>query len=365
MWRGAFAFLVLCYCAFPLATSQVIPPNNPNIYYSGRTQVVNGAVVYDWPGVQFQFFVSGARSIYLILDELMPTVFSNEASASWLNIILDGNLVNIITLTSSNNTYEIINGISDNNVHNVLVTKRTEPLIGIVSFKGIILSGGTLHPPSTPLPARKIEFIGDSITCGFGNQGLAGCGFTPPTENNYYTYESIIAQTVSAQFYVEAWSGKGVIRNCCNQNITTPDPLPAYYSLAVANSLGSASPVAWNFSDWVPDAIVINLGTNDYSTSPQPPEDLFVNAYVSFIQTIQQKYSPYHPKFFLACGPMIGKPCCDYVKSVASNTSSTYIDLEGILTYPYDYGCDGHPSVSGHYKMANTAIPTIQKTMGW
>lgn len=29
--------------------------------------------------------------------------------------------------------------------------------------------------------------------------------------------------------------------------------------------------VRWNFGNWIPDAVVINLGTNDYSTQPSPP----------------------------------------------------------------------------------------------
>lgn len=363
MW-GNKVFLVFALTS--LVASQVIPPTDSNIYFSGRTQVSsNGAaVVYDWPGVQFEFWVSGAKTIYLIFEELMPTVFYGQDSASWLNIILDGTLVNVITLTSSNNTYEAINGITDNNVHHVLITKRTEPLVGIVSFQGIILSGGSLQAPPAPL-TRKIEFIGDSITCGFGNQGIAGCNFSPPTENNYYTYESLIAQAVQAQLFVEAWSGKGVIRNCCDQNITTPDPLPSYYDLSVANSLGSATPDQWNFTQYVPDAVVINLGTNDYSTPPQPPQDLFVNAYIEFVQTIESKYAPAQPKFFLVCGPMIGNPCCEYVQAVATKVNATYVDLTNLLTYPFDYGCDGHPSTSGHYKMAEKALPTIQQVMGW
>ncbi len=73
-------------------------------------------------GVQFEIFVSGARSISVIMEELQPST-SPIDSASWLNVILDGTLVNIFTLTSTNNTYEIINGIRDSNVHSVIITK--------------------------------------------------------------------------------------------------------------------------------------------------------------------------------------------------------------------------------------------------
>jgi hypothetical protein len=36
-------------------------------------------------------------------------------------------------------------------------------------FFGLDFGGGTLLP--MPAPAHKIEVIGDSITCGYGNEG--------------------------------------------------------------------------------------------------------------------------------------------------------------------------------------------------
>ena len=32
---------------------------------------------------------------------------------------------------------------------------------------------------------------------------------------------------------------------------------------------------------------------------------------------------------------------------------------------PVDHGCDGHPSVAGHAKMANVIYPVIKKTLNW
>lgn len=54
------------------------------------------------------------------------------------------------------------------------------------------------------------------------------------------------------------------------------------------------------------DAVVINLGTNDYSTQPSPPQEIFETGYKDFIAQIQQQYSSQTP-FFLVCGPLISK----------------------------------------------------------
>lgn len=85
------------------------------------------------------------------------------------------------------------------------------------------------------------------------------------------TYGPLIARAVNADFFVEAWSGKGMVRNYGDPNITSVDPFPKYYPYTLATEWTQK----WDFYAWVPDVIVINLGTNDYSTQPHPPQNVF------------------------------------------------------------------------------------------
>ena len=62
--------------------------------------------------------------------------------------------------------------------------------------------------------SRKIEFIGNSITCGYGNEGTNKFqGFEYETENHYYSYAAITARNLKAQHWVVARSGIGAYRN--------------------------------------------------------------------------------------------------------------------------------------------------------
>jgi len=343
--------LLACY-----TFAQNVSPSDPNIVYTGRVANMNGKAVFDWPGVEIAFSFTG-NSVTVLVEAVQSSDFY-IATSSYLNVIMDGQVVKILELEPGVSQFTISGASSQQ--HLVQITKRTEAMVGIVAFSGLILeNGATLN--AAPHPSRLIEFIGDSITCGFGNQGLYGCDYTPATQNNYDTYEGIISRSLNTAMSVVAWSGKGVVRNCCNQNITTPNPLPAIYPYTVANYMNET----YTFSSNVPDAVVINLGTNDYSTAPQPPQDIFETGYINFIKYIRSQYAPANPTLFLACGPMISDPCCTYVQNVASSVNATFIDMQNILSPPIDYGCDGHPSVSGHWKMAEIAGPIIQKTMGW
>jgi len=327
-----------------------IPANNPNFQYIGRFDFTNPAGPrFDWSDCQIAGIFSGTSLTVLINDN------GNE-----YDIWIDGTLVYIMNTTGIG-SYKVASGLSAGN-HQFLIVKRTEAFFGIVTFNGIVLDNGQNLQPPPARPTRRIEFLGDSITCGYGDEGTFPCSFNAATENVYRAYGPLTARALNADIHVESWSGKGVVRNYGDANITSVNPFPIYWNRTLAENPNGNY---YDF-DWVPDAIVINLGTNDYSTNPIPPENVFVPGYQNYIKAIRTAYAPANPTIFLACGPLIGNPCCTYVQAVVGNdTTLTFIDLENILSFPKDYGCDYHPNILGHSLMANITIPIVAKTMGW
>lgn len=113
-------------------------------------------------------------------------------------------------------------------------------------------AGGDAGPP-TVLP-RKIEVVGDSISVGYGANGVAGnCPVNVVTSSNYGTYDHQLCDALGANCSIVAWSGKGMYENCCDSGET----MPSYYLQARG---GEAYQQTWHFADFVPDMIFINLG---------------------------------------------------------------------------------------------------------
>jgi len=143
-----------------------------------------------------------------------------------------------------------------------------------------------------PLPIARLTLPPRIIICathtGQGYHAIALILFGS-------TYEGLVSRHNNWQYSVVAWSGRGMVRNYGDKNITSAQPLPYYYPFSVATQgtvcfpntggqsslqseiLNSCSGTLWNFTSWVPDIVFINLGTNDYSTQPQPPRDVFVS----------------------------------------------------------------------------------------
>ena len=165
---------------------------------------------------------------------------------------------------------------------------------------------------------------------------------------------------------IVAYSGKGVVRNYGDANQTSVDPLP---SICNRTCCADSTPV-WDFTSWVPQVVVINLGTNDFSTQPHPVKAVFQDAYMQLINRIQSQYSAV--TIFCVCGPMIGEPCASYIEEVVeqcqqinANKEVYYIPISTSLLTMADRGSDWHPNIQGQQKIANMILPIIQDTMNW
>ena len=127
----------------------------------------------------------------------------------------------------------------------------------------------------------------------------------------------------------------------------------------------------WDFNQWIPDAVVINLGTNDYSTLPHPDKAVFKRQYELLIDKVLEVYGPI--PVFCVVGPMTNEPCYSNVKEVVDDYNvihtSTKIYFAGIpnglLNNTSDLGSDGHPSYRGQRKTASCLVPLIANVLKW
>lgn len=334
---------------------KTIKPSHPYINYIGRFDFSDPLnVAYDFPGVYFRMRFTG-QSLAVLLDD----------TSNYYNVVLDNQKTFVITPRKST-FIRIARGMKDT-IHTVKIYKRTEALVGKGVFKGFMIDSDGQILQYKNIRKRKIEYIGNSITCGYGNEGAYGEGFKASTENSYYSYASFLARKFNADYCMVAYSGKGLVRNYNDSLQQSAEPLPDLYNRKMVSKPDSR----WNFSNWSPDLVVINLGTNDFSTKPYPDSTYFAREYENLINRIRILYPPLH--IVCVCGPIIGEPCCSQIKSVVKNYREVYgfknlhfVSIPShIIKRNDDLGADAHPNVYGQKKMADYLVPRIAKIMEW
>lgn len=326
-----------------------------DIHFLGRFDRTNPEVpTFSWPGTAIVTRFSGTG-----LD-----VNLHDDGHNFFAVSIDGAEPTVLATSYAKDTYTLAQGLPQGE-HDAMLFRRTESFQGLVHFHGFSVAGGGALIP-TPAPfERHIELVGDSITCGYGNDGVGpNCGFSAQTENGWMAYGSIAARTLNAEARLMAYSGKGVYRDGAND---TSEQMPVMYERTLADIPGST----WDFSTWTADVVVVNLGTNDFSPGdPGPP---YIDAYRMLIEQIRGHY----PQAYILCAVgsmMIGSElaqCTSYVKSVVSavNTAGdarvAFVDL-GVQDGLVDgYGCDYHPSAKTDQLMADKLTSAIAAVAGW
>ncbi len=89
----------------------------------------------------------------------------------------------------------------------------------------------------------------------------------------------------------------------------------------IANTFDEAAEPAWDFaaSPYRPDLVVINLGSNDFSTLPHPSRDEFAAAYTRILQTLRGAYGDEMP--ILCVAPRVSEPAFTYIRDCVSPAS--------------------------------------------
>jgi lysophospholipase L1-like esterase len=163
---------------------------------------------------------------------------------------------------------------------------------------------------------------------------------------------------------VTAHSGLGVVRNYAGKKLVTMTE--RYHQ-----TFDMDSSFTWNFNNWKPHAVVINLGSNDYSANGAPEKALFVDRYKRFIREIRAYYGDV--PVFCIVGPTRDEPLFSNVKQAVDEVRVLHKDSNlyfialptALLNRDTDFGSDWHPSYKGQLKMANHIIPTIANVLDW
>ena len=347
----------------------VIKPSNPDIVYTGRISFTNpDRPAWNYPGVQIMAAFEGT-SLRMIAKPRSGYFMAQIDQAEPFKVAFRGERDSVVTLATA----------LPEGRHLVRLMYVIEGYEFFPEFWGFVLDEGRQLVKAPLLPSRKIEFIGNSITCGYGNEGLKKEeGFDYATENHYYSYASITARNLQAQHWVVARSGIGAYRNYDGPKTGNPDsnmPVQYEYTGYAWKPELRKEPTflqeKWDFNRYQPDVVCINLGTNDLST-PNYDLSLLKQGYQKLLKMVRQ-HNPKAKIVFLT-GSMLyhqelqlAKQLLDEVTAEAQKAGDKEVyrfDMAPINGNKY-YGNDWHPNIYQDEKMAGELTAYLRKLMNW
>ncbi len=252
------------------------------------------------------------------------------------------------------------------------LVKYSEAAFGKVGIKSLFIDGDIPPVPTKALPHR-LEFIGDSITCGYGNEGVWMTDiFTTAQENPWEAYAAITAGSLKADYQMVCWSGIGIISNWTDQEVPNEEwlmPVLYPYTDKACDLTLRKEPEPWDFTRFVPDLIVVNLGTNDHSYTKNVPDRVavFASKYYEFLRQVRSC----NPNSEILCTlGVMGQELCQTIKEQVDRLAAEGDQRFHYLSYEVQeaedgIGTDWHPSKLTHQKMAVKLESKIREIMNW
>lgn len=185
--------------------------------------------------------------------------------------------------------------------HTVRVYKRSECPFSKVAIKSVSTDGEINQCEKQNFPL-KMEFFGDSVTCGYGVEASDFYeNFSTRTENSMKSFANYAANYLNADVSLVSVGGYPIYRSKYSLN-NKPDNIPDMFSLA-SMDWNTIKPVTWDNLTYIPDVVVIALGGNDGSYLEDFKEGSgqynlavkhYKERYISFIDTILEAYPETH-----------------------------------------------------------------------
>lgn len=343
---------------------------NDLIKIHGRTANGNNANCIFWSDSGIEFNIK-ANNAYLNIE------CDYAHFEQWITIEINGAFISRLSLNKGNNRICLMHGFNNNNTYNIKVLRDSQPFAWnseCLRFVSLETDGELL---TVDVPKLRLEFFGDSITSGEGTVG-ARCDYDFNTTYicAYNSYPRMLARKLNADIQVMSQCGWGVVSEWNNEpNGSIPSKFFEVCSaIDMGAPMGKAAYETYDFTKFNPNAVIINLGTNDNTAFNQPPKTLadgstfkqdknnpehlrrFVDTAKTFIKNIRQKRE--NAAIIWAFGIIradftadLIKKAIDEYKHESGDNNIYYLPL--IPMSGDEYGAHNHPGIPAHKRAAD------------
>lgn len=288
--------------------------------------------------------------------ELASTTYS-ENTYSYISVYIDESGPQVLCIDRPG-WQTVTQDLDPGVIHTAKILKRSEANFGSVIIPAFRISEeGLLYRTKEPKTVRRIQVLGDSIACGYGNMWDGSIS----EEITFYedgtnTYATMIAESLESELDMVCISGIGA-----GNDRNSPYPILPHYM----NQDNYVS-IEFDFCSFVPSVIIIGLGTNDVGQNSEHQE--FIDNAVTLVRFIRSKYP--EAEIIWTYGAMGSQGYITTIQSaidllVAEGDNKLHFLVTDPPTAEEGFGLHGHPTVKAHERLAAELTTLIRKLTGW
>lgn len=245
--------------------------DNEKIQYSGR-------IDFDDPKAPVLVYAASFVKIRFT-GRFVRALLANHRDCwdNYMGCIIDGKQTKfLLSEDETPRAYVLWEGPEDG-WHELTLFKRMDSC-HTAAFLGFELEEGAQVEKPAPLPARRIEVFGDSVSCGEVSEALDYVGKPDPEHNgeysnSWYSYAWMTARRLGAELHDTSQGGIALLDG--TGWFAAPDYRgmeSCYDKIEYHPGLGAVK--SWDFRNWQPHVVIVAIGQND-----SHPEDYMADDY--------------------------------------------------------------------------------------
>lgn len=345
-----------------------IEPDNENLFYSGRI---------DWSNPKAPVFIFPCTFVQMRFTGDFLKIFIENRNVWWdnyLGYILDGKQGKILLPPEGAAEFEIEVEEYARAEHEFLLFKRQDACHE-AAFLGAEIGMGEEILPCHAKTKRRIEVYGDSVSAGEVSEAVSHTGMEDPVHNgeysnSWYSYAWMTARKLNAQIHNIAQGGIALMDR--TGWFCEPD---AYGMESVWDKLhynpAFGRQTQWDFSNYVPHAVIVAIGQNDSHPLDYMKEDYegaqskaWRQHYKAFLEKLRNAY----PKAHIICCTTLLYHDDAWDKSIGQAVRELHDDR--IVQHIFrrnGRGTPGHLRIEEAQEMADELAECIEKLdiEGW
>lgn len=241
-----------------------ILPNNSSLIYSGRIDVSDPfAIVWTYPGTFVRIKFKGTQLFIHVRNK-------HNYWNNYLGVAEGDAQTKLLLPEKGEATIEIPLQTTQDNIHEVMIFKRQDACHEL-TILGFEINCNTDDEcellEASPLPPRRIEVYGDSVSAGEVSEAVDYVAKTDPEHNgeysnSWYSYAWIAARKLDAQLHDIAQGGVALLDNTGWYH--EPDYIgmeQVWNKMRYNPDYGTVK--EWDFSKYTPDIVIVAIGQND------------------------------------------------------------------------------------------------------